>query len=224
MDAIINTLFVWVLPVAITLTGLYFAFRTEILRDAVTGPRTDFRMVPYSFARTQLLWWSVIIISCFCAYYGHNGLVFDLTNQGDHTYLYLLGISMGTTAAAKIIDNTDISQKVVRHQDANSSRGFLFDILSDDSGISVHRFQAVAFNTIFGLMFILHFLKKGTFLELGEFELGLMGISSAAYIGMKLNENASGKSPAGSSGAVDEENLRDIDESYRIASGKIEPN
>jgi hypothetical protein len=226
MEAFIKALFTWVLPALVVLSGLYFAVRTPILRDADSKSRLDFTKVPYSFARTQLLWWSMIILSCFCAYYGQHGLIFDLVANDDYTYLILMGISLGTTTAAKIIDNTDMAQHLTRHQDTNNSNSFLTDILSDENGVSVHRFQALAFNLIFGLMFVSHFLQKGLFLELGGFELSLMGISSAAYIGLKMNENTPGKPkpdpkdlPAGH-----EDDLMDIDESYHTNSGVVEHN
>lgn len=230
MKEFVTTLFGWVLPVAIPLFALFLTYRTVILRDAVSGNGKDFSQVPYSFARTQLLWWSVIIISCFCAYYGQNGLIFDLSTN-NYTYLVLMGISVGTSATAKIIDNTDIAQNVIRHQDINKTQGFLFDILSDDIGVSVHRFQAMVFNLIFGLMFIFHFVQEGKFLALGGLELTLMGLSSATYVGLKLNENAANRKKNGTISSaesimanIEEVDLTDIDESYHFSNGKIEPN
>jgi hypothetical protein len=230
MKEFVTTFFGWVLPLAIPLFALFLSYRTSILRDAVSENKKDFHQVPYSFARTQLLWWSVIIISCFCAYYGQNGLIFDLSTN-NYTYLVLMGISVGTSATAKIIDNTDIAQNIIRHQDINNTQGFLFDILSDDSGVSVHRFQAMVFNLIFGLMFIFHFIQEGKFLALGGLELTLMGLSSATYVGLKLNENAADRKNNDTINAADslatspeEADLIDIDESYHFADDKIEQN
>jgi hypothetical protein len=220
------TLFTHILPIAICLTGVYFAFRSEMLRDVVVKPGGDYRKVPFSFARTQLLWWSLIIISCFCVYYGVKGQLVDLS--ANYACLVLMGISLGTTTAAKIIDNTDISQNLERHQDTHPSKGMLIDILSDEKGISVHRFQAVAFNLIFGVMFITHFMAECEFLILNDLALSLMGISSTAYIGLKLNENTKAKDQSGPGEAADtppalsDDDLRDIDESYYLATGKVE--
>jgi hypothetical protein len=185
------TLFTHILPIAICLSGVYFAFRSEMLRDVVVKPGGDYRKVPFSFARTQLLWWSLIIISCFCVYYGVKGQLVDLS--ANYACLVLMGISLGTTTAAKIIDNTDISQNLERHQDTHPSKGMLIDILSDEKGISVHRFQAVAFNLIFGVMFITHFMAECEFLILNDLALSLMGISSTAYIGLKPERKHKGK-------------------------------
>lgn len=174
-------IFQYVIPIFIVLTGIFLSFKSDILKDSSISPKR-----PFSFARTQLMWWAIIISSCFCAYYGKNGELVDLN---DRSYLILLGISIGTVTAARIIDNTDILNNIVRHQDNNDSKGFIIDIISDDSGISVHRFQAMVFNAIFGAVFIAEYLEKGTFIKFGNLELALMGISSAAYVGMKLNEN-----------------------------------
>ena len=187
--------FTYVIPISIIIIGIYLSFKTVILKDAgdiILNPKDK----PYSFARTQLMWWSLIIISTFCSYYGINGEICDI-NQSS---LILLGISLGTTVSSKIIDNTDINNNNPRHQDSEKSKGFLTDILSDENGISVHRFQALIFNVVFGIIFINEFISKChtgnfTFVDFQPNELILMGISSAAYVGMKINENASPTSP-----------------------------
>jgi hypothetical protein len=200
----ISLIFTWLVPGFIIAYGLYLTARTEILRDARSKRSSDadsvkdsneahskkraFETVPFSFARTQLMWWSLIIIPCFSISFGLEGNL-DMLKNTDNTYLILLGISLGTVAAAKVIDNSDIAQGVNRHQDCNETHGFLNDIMSDENGISVHRFQAVTFNVIFGLIFIANFAKSGSFIELDTTELALMGVSSATYVGLKINEN-----------------------------------
>jgi hypothetical protein len=178
-----NPIFTYVIPISIILIGIFLSFKTAILNDTseILNPKDK----PYSFARAQLMWWSLIIISTFCSHYGLKGIILNI-NQSS---LILLGISLGTTVASKIIDNTDINNNNNRHQD-ELSKGFLIDILSDGNGISVHRFQALIFNVVFGIMFINEYFIKATFVEFGPTELTLMGISSAAYVGMKINENA----------------------------------
>jgi len=218
----ISTLFIYAIPISTILLGIYLSFFTEILRDARIRQSGDFSKIPYSFARTQLMWWTLIILPCFCAFYGIN---LELLNLKDTSYLVLLGISLGTVTSARIIDNTDMSNQMVRHQDINDSKGFLIDIISDENGISIHRFQALAFNFIFGVIFIAKFISKNEFVAFNEFELGLMGISSAAYVGMKISENGKGKSGVqdlaegklNGQTALDsagEDDLIDIDESY----------
>ena len=63
------------------------------------------------------------------------------------------------------------------------------DILSDESGVNVHRLQAVIFNVLFGVTFIVNLFTYEKFPEFNNSELGLMGLSSGAYLAMKTNEN-----------------------------------
>lgn len=175
-----HTIFVYILPIGIAITGLLLAFRSNILKDG--SEACDVK--PYSFANTQLLWWTLIIVCTFSMYYGEHLKMLELTRSS----LILLGISLGTTTAAKIIDNTDKTTNAVRHQDKKGVN-FIIDIISDENGISVHRFQAFVFNTIFGLIFLNYFFTEHKFIEFGDLELTLMGISSAAYLGLKATEN-----------------------------------
>lgn len=187
METIRVILFQYFIPILVAFLGLYLAAKTEIIKNS-----GDLEKQSYSFGRTQLLWWTIIILSCFSIYYGIHGDVKQLNPSS----LILLGISLGTTTAAKIIDNTEInSDNVMRHQEKKSheKKGFFHDILSDKNGISVHRFQAFIFNLIFGLMFIIQFASKCKYVDFGPMELTLMGISSAAYVGLKMNENGKEK-------------------------------
>ncbi|MGB5819801.1 MAG: hypothetical protein WBG90_09980 [Saonia sp.] len=213
-----SILFKFIIPAGIVLVGLLLSFTTDILRDKTIPNK------PYSFARVQLMWWTLIIVSCYTSYYGIYGALQDL----DSSALILLGISIGTTTAARIIDNNEINRGINRDKKNQAFNNMVSNIISDANGISVHRFQAVVFNLVFGLMFIAEFLdttKGNKFVAFSAMELGLMGISSAAYVGLKLNENSHATAPSSSgmisnaTGAVAQEDfgereLRDIDETY----------
>jgi len=71
---------------------------------------------------------------------------------------------------------------------ADHNENFLTDILSDENGISFHRFQIVAWSLVLGVIFV-HFvwttLSLPTF---GNTLLGLMGISAGTYLGFKFPE------------------------------------
>ncbi|HEX6427751.1 MAG TPA: hypothetical protein VF008_08705, partial [Niastella sp.] len=102
---------------------------------------------PYSFSRVQLAWWSVIIISAFTTIMLQTGHAPNLHSST----LVLLGISAGTTAVARVIDLADQQNSLVfRHQDIKTSNFFL-DLLSDQNGVSIQRFQALIFNAVFGI-------------------------------------------------------------------------
>ena len=171
--------------IVLTASAIILSVRTSILKDtsAVT-PK------PYSYARFQLMWWLVIIADAYMLAYGWSGDMVALTTS----CLVLLGISAGTTATGRIIDNsrTDDDNAVTQNQ---PSEGFIKDILSDQNGISVHRFQSLVFNLIFGIIFLVKFFNSlkttPAYPDFSETDLALMGISSAAYIGLKLGENSS---------------------------------
>lgn len=186
VETLREIIFQYALPILIVLIGMYMAAKTNLLKDiSQVDPK------PYSFARSQLFWWTLIIICCFSISYGSTGEMPELSKS----CLVLLGISLGTTTTARIIDNNEINNSAVhRYQDekGKKGKGFLYNILSDENGVSIHRFQALVFNVIFGLMFIVEFASDSeTFIDFSNVELGLMGISSAAYVGLKMNENKS---------------------------------
>lgn len=161
---------------------------------------------PFSLSRVQLGIWTVVI-SCSYIY-----LQLCMENCNDTglnvTALVLMGISAGVTAGGSIIDKREIQDGRFRHQNTPSA-GFFIDILSDDNGISVHRFQKVIWTVIAVIIFInkVYSIKTGCELpELSQTLLWLTGISSAAYLTLKTQENDpsidSADANGGSSGAV----------------------
>jgi hypothetical protein len=201
----------WIVFAILAFLILFFDRKYGMLRDISTlTPR------PYSWSRVQLAWWTVIILSSFVAIFILN----DTTPTLHQSTLILLSISVGTTAAARVIDVSDVNNPTVaRHQDlADGSKrsNFLLDILSDKDGPSIHRFQAIVFNLVFGIWFIdtvLANLQKvpqsicdglsGKDLELckanavdyimpviSDNNLILLGLSTATYAALKITENS----------------------------------
>lgn len=160
-----------------------------MLRDNGTeSPR------PYSFARVQLAWWTVIILVSFISTIILRG--------GAPTFntstLYLLGISSATTIGATLIDISDQANPAVTTLGQNmTSSGFFLDILSDKNGVNVHRFQTVVFNIVFGLWFIYEVLcnlKTQNDINyimpvITSNNLILLGVSSGVYAALKTTEN-----------------------------------
>lgn len=144
----------------------------------------------YSFSKAQLLWWTVIISICFSVAYAVTGEAEGVLNSSN---LVLLGISVGTIAAGRVIDTGDESNPKItqRHQTCGREHSFLIDILSDYNGISTHRFQALIFNVIYGLAFVMEFFSTGMDLlpNYDSTTLGLIGLSSGGYLALKVNEN-----------------------------------
>jgi hypothetical protein len=72
----------------------------------------------------------------------------------------------------------------------NQSESFLLDILSDNGGVNFHRFQALAWTVVLGIVFVGQVYRDLAMPQFNETLLGLMGISSGTYLGMKIPEGA----------------------------------
>ncbi|HWJ25321.1 MAG TPA: hypothetical protein VNS32_02200 [Flavisolibacter sp.] len=151
---------------------------------------------PYSYARVQLFWWTLIILFCYAWFYGRYGVLLPL----NPTVVLLLGSGLAVYIFGKAIDSSQIKeenkQMPTRHQDVYETQGFHTDILSDDNGISIHRLQAAAFNIIYGIGFLGAFfynigVTKYPFTDFESWQLSLLGISGAGYLGLKAMENGS---------------------------------
>ena len=181
----------WLVVVVLTFMLLAFLYRVAQPKSAFNSALRDSGAnSAYSFSKAQLLWWTVIISMCFAIAYAVNGEAEDVI---DGSNLVLLGISVGTIAAGRVIDNGDESNPKIaqRHQTCGQEHSFLIDILSDYNGISLHRFQALIFNVVFGLAFVMEFLS-GPMDVLPQYDpstLGLIGLSSGGYLALKVNEN-----------------------------------
>ncbi|HVI49426.1 MAG TPA: hypothetical protein VM802_31460 [Chitinophaga sp.] len=178
--------------------GLLLFFITPLCRDLSYDPETNLprplRQRSFSYAKTQLFWWTVIILSCFLGVYIYTNVLVSITDQ----MVILLGGGLMVGLSGTMIDrsqmqanNQDIPS---RHQDITPSQGFLPDILSDEGGVSIHRFQAVVINLIFGVAFVVGFVanvkrKAYPFIAFDPDQMALLGVSAAAYLGYKTNEN-----------------------------------
>jgi hypothetical protein len=70
-----------------------------------------------------------------------------------------------------------------------NSEGFFLDILRDETGISFHRFQMMAWTIILGIVFVSSVWRNFTMPDFSATLLGLMGISSGTYVGFKLSSS-----------------------------------
>lgn len=178
--ALLRETFTIIILLLFLLCAYRFFTDPNALRDDSTAAQK-----PYSFARVQLWWWTIVILATFVAGYGFYGTMWPF----NETCLALLGISLATTTAGRIIDNQQVSdENVQRHQDTCVSEGFFNDILSDENGLSVHRFQAAFLNLIYSGAFVIETLSNNAFPTFDAQTLGLLGISSSAYLALKANE------------------------------------
>ena len=179
----------WIIFIFLLVAIIFFDEKYAMLRDISLASSHP----SYSWSRVQLAWWSVIILSCFITVLVIRGEAPTL----DISTVILLGISAATITAARAIDISDIEKtNSIRHQN-DTGKNFLLDILSDESGVSIHRFQTLVLNMSFGIWFIyafLHNLIHGAATNnlipiISQNNLILLGLSSATYAALKTTEN-----------------------------------
>jgi len=67
-----------------------------------------------------------------------------------------------------------------------ASTNFVLDILRDETGVSIHRFQMAAWTIVLGFVFIVAVTRSLAMPDFNATLLGLMGISSGTYVGFKI--------------------------------------
>ena len=206
MDKAILQLWIpWILGIVLIGGSLALAAYSNLLRDSSTAAKP-----PFSFARAQLLWWVLVITYCVLHYYADKHALPPL----NATCLLLLGIGVGTSGIANVIDQRQRAGAAAQGQELardSESDNFLVDILSDENGVSVHRLQALIFNVIYGVAFVTVFLNAsdGQFPVYGNMEFAVLGLSTAGYLGLKALEN--NPAPPGTAASPGGDELPDVD-------------
>ena len=170
--------------VLMLLAAAYTARRTTILRDRVPGLAPE--QAPYSLSRFQLAFWSLLVISAYIFIW----LITEELDTITGSVLTLLGIGSATALGATVIDQGKPASSTATPAAPVASRGFLNDILSDDQGISIYRFQLFAWTLVLGVIFCASVYNGLTMPQFSTTLLGLMGVSSGTYLGFKVPENS----------------------------------
>ena len=63
---------------------------------------------------------------------------------------------------------------------------FFYELVADDEGVQLHRFQMLCWTAIFVVIYCASVLQTLNLPDLGGTALGLMGISSGTYLGFKF--------------------------------------
>lgn len=84
------------------------------------------------------------------------------------------------------IEQTDQKIQEIMKAIQETSENFIIDILSDDKGISFHRFQMFAWTLVLIIIFIAKVYKDLAMPDFDTTLLALMGISGGTYVGFKL--------------------------------------
>ncbi len=163
----------------------------DMLKDINTMGRKT-----YSLSRVQMAWWTIIVLACMVAIMTLGKGIPTL----DSSTLILLGISSGTIAAARIIDTSENSKSEKSTGQTDGKFNLILDLLSDAQGVSIPRFQALAFNVVFGLYIVISVVHNMNNPNLdisqiipviGDNNLILLGLSSGVYTTLKVAENKS---------------------------------
>ena len=70
------------------------------------------------------------------------------------------------------------------------SSGFIKDLLTNENGVSFHRYQIFVWTIILGIIFLIEIVKNLKFPEFDSSLLTLQGISAGTYLGFKFPENS----------------------------------
>ncbi len=147
--------------------------RSNIIRAGADGS-------PFSLSQSQLAFWTLLV--SFSIIY-----VWAVTEefpQITFSTLGLLGISVATTAGAKMVTYSRKEPPTYK-----TSKGFIIDILSDETSVNIHRFQMGLWTLILGVIFIVKVIDQLKIPEFSEDLLILMGISSGTYVLLKNSES-----------------------------------
>lgn len=171
--------FVLILAVGIALVRL--GAKSGLLRDTnsvASNVRT------YSLARVQMAWWFFIVFASYVWLWVVAEGMPELSAQA----LGLMGVGSGTYLAAAGVDAGKQNQ-------FGESEGFWLDILSDAQGLALYRFQMLAFNILFGVLFLVYVVQHVSMPQFDGNILTLLGMSAGTYAGFKIPEKQNKSTP-----------------------------
>lgn len=102
-------------------------------------------------------------------------------------------VQAATDPATQATLNAELTQRTneLSQLDARlkqGTQGFILDILSDEQGVSLHRFQIVIWTVALGFVFGIGVWNEKSMPEFNVNLMALMGISSGAYLAFKVPE------------------------------------
>ena len=178
------------------------ATKSDVIRD--TGPATGAVRKPYSLAKLQAAWWFFLILTSYL----FIGLVTgDYNTSITSTVLSLMGISAATAVGSAVIDvgsGNSTPGTAAAPPAAPGVAGaalpaaapatlppvtrgrWWLDIVSDENGVNFHRFQMAAWTAVLGVIFVHDVYVSLAMPEFDNTLLGLLGISSGTYLGLKV--------------------------------------
>lgn len=180
------------------------AAKTGALRDKEPSPKAnslDTIQPPnraYSLSRTQVALWTLIVVYAYLFIWLITG---EYNTEIPRTILAILGLSAGTFSVAASIDrqkvtdaekadknNPGTAPQVPQNQ-VSPTDGLVPDLFSSSGGAALHRVQFGVWTVALMIVFVASVYDTLAMPQFDAGLLGLMGISSAAYAGMKIPEN-----------------------------------
>ena len=163
-----------VLLVVTLIAFVYLCSHTPVIRGGTPDQSLDVR--PYSLSLFQMAFWFFLVIASYVFIW----LICDELNTITDSVLGLIGIGAATAVGAKIVNDRSVGS------DAPSvTHGFVSDVISDSHGVSIHRLQMFAWTIVLGIIFVASVYNDLAMPEFSSTLLGLMGISSGTYLGVK---------------------------------------
>lgn len=196
------TFLVCYVVVLVLFAGL--ADKPDLLRDPDGPVRSGWHV--FSLSRFVLAWWFFLVLGAWVFLWVLTGAL-DAMNS---TALLLTGIgsatALGGTLAGKVRDavasDPDARPAQVVIDSNGRPRGFrtglgalLYDLLCDENAIGFHRFQTLVWNGVLGLVFAAQAWSNFAMPSFDSTILGLLGISSATFVGFKMTPNQTRTQP-----------------------------
>ena len=145
-----------------------------------------------SASKAQLLLWTVVAIFSYTVIYADRVLnhnTFDVPTEIPSNLLVAMGLSAGTTLAAKVVSGTQIRSGKAQKQEEDSKGGIL---LNDDGEPDLSKIQMMAWTFLAVGVYLISVLKVISISfqvpdlpDINPTLLALMGIGEIAYVGKK---------------------------------------
>ncbi|HEY2829260.1 MAG TPA: hypothetical protein VGJ88_04025 [Thermoanaerobaculia bacterium] len=166
---------VYLILLLVTLIGfVYLCTHTPVIRGG--QPSQGLKDRPFSLSLFQMAFWFFLVIAAYVFIW----LICDELNTITDSVLGLIGIGAATAVGAKMVNDRTTGS------DAPSvTHGFVSDLISDANGVSIHRLQMFVWTLVLGVIFLASVYKDLAMPEFSATLLGLMGISSGTYLGVK---------------------------------------
>ena len=158
---------------------IHLCRKTSLIRSSSTLPPKE---RPYSLSLFQMSFWFFLVIAAYVFVW----LITDELDTITDSVLALIGIGAGTALGAVLIDKNKAAQ--TSEALSQKSQGLFHDVVSDATGVSLHRLQMFVWTLVLGVIFVGSVYKNLAMPEFSVTLLGLMGISSGTYLGFKVPE------------------------------------